>query len=122
MIITTTSPYEQAAHVSKTDWRVRALSAANLDLRTKHIYTTEGDTPVSSSAAALNATVAGADKIGGAITSADDVAFTYVLPKNLLKKFIVISDLRTQIGGFLYGISPPDNPSVKEIRVIALPP
>ncbi|KAF9615330.1 hypothetical protein IFM89_022981 [Coptis chinensis] len=30
--------------------------------------------------------------------------------------------LRTQIAGYLYGISPPDNPQVKEIRCIAMPP
>ena len=34
----------------------------------------------------------------------------------------MISDLRTQIAGFLYGISPPDNPQVKEIRNIVLVP
>merc|ERR1711934_452885 len=47
---------------------------------------------------------------------------TYILPKNVLKKFVMISDLRTQIAGFLYGVSPADNPQVKEIRCIALPP
>lgn len=44
------------------------------------------------------------------------------MPKNILKKFICIADLRTQIAGYLYGISPPDNPQVKEIRCIAMPP
>eukprot|EP00727_Mastigamoeba_balamuthi_P012919 m51a1_g825 putative pre-mrna-processing-splicing factor 8 (2396) ;mRNA; r:710828-718228 len=96
MLITTTSPYEQKAMSSKTDWRVRAISATNLHLRTKHIY-----------------------------VSSDDVresAFTYVLPKNLLKKFICVADLRTQIAGFMFGYSPPDNPNVKEVRCIAMPP
>lgn len=37
----------------------------------------------------------------------------FVMPKNLLKKFICIADLRTQISGFMYGISPPDNPQVR---------
>jgi len=40
----------------------------------------------------------------------------------VLKKFITISDLRTQIAGLLYGISPPDNPQVKEIHAVVLPP
>lgn len=40
----------------------------------------------------------------------------------MLKKFIIISDLRAQIAGYLYGVSPPDNPQVKEIRCIVLPP
>lgn len=44
------------------------------------------------------------------------------MPKNILKKFICIADLRTQIAGYLYGVSPPDNPQVKEIRCIAMPP
>jgi pre-mRNA-processing factor 8 len=34
------------------------------------------------------------------------------MPKNLLKKFICIADLRTQIAGYMYGVSPPDNPQV----------
>ena len=38
--------------------------------------------------------------------------YTYVMPKNLLKKFICIADLRTQIAGYMYGVSPPDNPQV----------
>jgi pre-mRNA-processing factor 8 len=42
IIVTTTSPYEQAAFGSKTDWRVRAISAANLHLRINHIYVNSG--------------------------------------------------------------------------------
>lgn len=47
---------------------------------------------------------------------ADDIretGYTYVMPKNLLKKFICVADLRTQIAGYLYGVSPPDNPQVR---------
>lgn len=51
-----------------------------------------------------------------------ETGYTYIMPKNILKKFICIADLRTQISGYLYGISPPDNPQVKEIRCIAMPP
>ena len=86
LIVTTTSPYEQSAFGSKTDWRVRAISAANLHLRVNHIYVNSDDIR--------------------------EAGFTYVLPKNLLKKFICIADLRTQIAAFLYGVSPPDNPQV----------
>ncbi|CAM8882877.1 unnamed protein product [Rhodiola kirilowii] len=96
LIVTTTSPYEQAAHVSKTDWRVRAISACNLHLRVNHIYVNSEDIK--------------------------ETGYTYIMPKNVLKKFICIADLRTQIAGYLYGISPPDNPQVKEIRCIAMPP
>jgi len=48
--------------------------------------------------------------------------YAYILPKNLLKKFITISDLRTQISCYLYGISPPDNPQVKEVRGMIMVP
>ncbi|KAL0429777.1 UNVERIFIED_CONTAM: Pre-processing-splicing factor 8A [Sesamum radiatum] len=96
LIVTTTSPYEQAAFGSKTDWRVRAISATNLHLRVNHIYVNSEDIK--------------------------ETGYTYIMPKNILKKFICIADLRTQIAGYLYGISPPDNPQVKEIRCIAMPP
>jgi len=96
VVITTTSAYEQSVFGSRTDWRVRAISATNLHLRTNHIYVTSEDTR--------------------------DTGYTYVLPKNVLKKFICVADLRTQIAGYLYGVSPPDNPAVKEIRCIVMPP
>jgi len=96
MVVVATSPHENKAFASKTDWRVRAISATNLHLRAHHIYVSSDDIK--------------------------ETGYTYILPKNLLKKFITIADLRTQIGGFLYGISPPDNPQVKEIRCIVMPP
>ncbi|KAA3671445.1 pre-mRNA-processing factor 8 [Paragonimus westermani] len=96
IISTTTSNYETLHFSSKTEWRVRAISATNLYLRTNNIY-----------------------------VSSDDIkenGYTYILPKNILKKFITISDLRTQIAGYLYGVSPPDNSQIKEIRCIVMPP
>ena len=96
LIVTTTSPYETATFGSKTDWRVRAISASNLHLRVNHVYVNSDDI--------------------------SDSGYTYVLPKNVLKKFITIADLRTQIAGYMYGVSPPDNPMVKEIRCIVMPP
>jgi pre-mRNA-processing factor 8 len=99
MVITTTSQYEQSAFSSKTDWRVRAISATNLHLRTQHIYVQSASEDMTSGA-----------------------GMTYVLPKNVLRKFVVIADLRTQIAAYMYGISPPDNPSVKEVRALVLVP
>jgi len=96
LVVTTTSQYEQQAYSSKTDWRVRAISASNLHLRTANIYVSSED--------------------------CIETGYTYVLPKNVLKKFVCIADLRTQIMGYMYGISPPDNPQVKEIRGIVLVP
>ena len=96
LIVVTTSPYEQSMFGSKTDWRVRAISATNLHVRVNHIYVNSDDIRES--------------------------GYTYVLPKNVLKKFITVSDLRTQTAGYMYGVSPPDNPQVKEIRCIVMPP
>merc|ERR1712070_1218241 len=81
IIVHTTTNYEQSVFSSKTQWRVRAISATNLPLRTREVY-----------------------------VSCDDIketGYTYVLPENLMKKFITISDLRTQIAGYLYGVTPP---------------
>ena len=96
MVVTTTSQYEQQSFSSKTDWRVRAISATNLHLRTHHIYVNSDDV--------------------------SDRGYTYVLPKNVLAKFITIADLRTQVAGYMYGVSPPDNPHVKEIRCVVVVP
>lgn len=96
MTVTTTSQYEQQAFNTRTDWRIRAISSTNLHLRTNHIYVSSEEV--------------------------SDSGYTYVLPKNILSKFITISDLRTQIAGYMYGISPPDNPQVKEVRCIVLVP
>lgn len=80
------SQYEQQSFNTRTDWRVRAISATNLHLRTNHIYVSSEDI--------------------------SETGFTYVIPKNILSKFITISDLRTQICGYMYGVSPPDNAQV----------
>jgi len=69
--------------MSKTDWRVRAISAGNLHLRINNIYVNQDDLSES--------------------------GFAYILPKNLLKRFVCISDLRIQIAGYMFGLSPPDN-------------
>jgi len=96
MITTTTSPYGQEKFKSISDWKVRAISATNLSLRTNHIYVNSDEIRES--------------------------GYTYVIPKNILKKFIVVSEMRIQVAGYLYGISPPDNPMVKEIRCIVMIP
>lgn len=85
-IVNNCSQYEQQSFNTRTDWRVRAISATNLHLRTNHIYVSSEDI--------------------------SDSGFTYVIPKNILSKFITISDLRTQIAGYMYGVSPPDNAQV----------
>ena len=96
MVVQVLSGYEREKFMSKTDWRMRAVSATTLHLRTNHIYVNSEDIK--------------------------EAGYTYVLPKNILKRFICISDLRIQIAGYLYGMSPPDNPYVKEIRCIVMVP
>lgn len=99
IVTVTTTNYEQQSFSSKNEWRNRAIASNNLHLRSKNIYVTSD----------LSDTI-------------DDDKFTYVMPKNLLKKFIQIADLRTQVGGFIYGTSPDDHPEVKEIKYIAIVP
>jgi pre-mRNA-processing factor 8 len=74
---TTTTNYEQAAFKSQTDWRLRALSATNMLMRTNNIWVNSDDVK--------------------------DTGYTYIMPKNLLKKFVSIADLKVQIFGYLYG-------------------
>ncbi|EAU29782.1 pre-mRNA processing splicing factor 8 [Aspergillus terreus NIH2624] len=96
IIVTTTSQYEQQSFASKTEWRTRAIATSNLRTRANNIY--------------INS-----DEIR-------DEGYTYVMPKNILKRFITIADLRVQVAGYLYGSSPADNDQVKEIRTIVMIP
>ncbi|KAJ4144612.1 hypothetical protein LMH87_003487 [Akanthomyces muscarius] len=96
LIVTTTSQFEQQTFASKTEWRTRAIATSNLRTRAKNIYVSSVDNDL------------------------DDV--TYVMPNNILKKFITIADLRVQVAGYLYGASAPDNDQVKEIKCIVMMP
>lgn len=96
IVTTTTSSYEQDTFASRSNWRVRAIASTNIALRSNNMFVV-------------------CDKV-------DEGGYVFVFPKNLLKKFIYIADLRTQIGGLMYGSSPADNPLVKEIYAIVLPP
>ncbi|MCJ1317939.1 pre-mRNA-splicing factor 8 [Xylographa vitiligo] len=97
IIVTTTSQFEQQSFASKTEWRTRAIATSNLRTRANNIY-----------------------------ISSDDIREeghpTYIMPKNILKRFITIADLRVQVAGYLYGSSPPDNALVKEVRTIVMVP
>ncbi|KAI4245193.1 MAG: hypothetical protein LQ352_006626 [Teloschistes flavicans] len=97
IIVTTTSQFEQQSFASKTEWRTRAIATSNLRTRANNIY-----------------------------ISSDDVHEeghpTYIMPKNILKRFITIADLRVQVAGYIYGSSPPDNAQIKEIKTIVMIP
>lgn len=96
IIVTTTSQFEQQTFASKTEWRTRAIATSNLRTRAKNIYVSSVDNDV------------------------DDI--TYVMPNNILKRFITIADLRVQVAGYLYGSSAPDNDQIKEIKCIVMAP
>ncbi|KAG5932440.1 Pre-mRNA-splicing factor spp42 [Claviceps pazoutovae] len=96
IIVTTTSQFEQQTFASKTEWRTRAIATSNLRTRAKNMYVSSVDNEI------------------------DDV--TYVMPNNILRKFITIADLRVQVAGYLYGSSAPDNEQVKEIKCIVMMP
>ncbi|KKZ61047.1 hypothetical protein EMCG_00625 [[Emmonsia] crescens] len=97
IVVTTTSQYEQQAFASKTEWRTRAIATSNLRTRANNIYISSDDIQ-------------------------EEGHYTYIMPKNVLKRFITIADLRVQVAGYLYGASPPDNDQVKEIRTIVMIP
>ncbi|OAA61907.1 pre-mRNA processing splicing factor 8 [Niveomyces insectorum RCEF 264] len=96
MIVTTTSQFEQQTFASKTEWRTRAIAAANLRSRANNVYVSTAD--------------------------GDPNSITYVMPNNILRKFITIADLRVQVAGYLYGSSPPETDQIKEVRCIVLVP
>ncbi|KAF7557351.1 hypothetical protein G7046_g6055 [Stylonectria norvegica] len=96
IIVTTTSQFEQQTFASKTEWRTRAIATSNLRTRAKNIYVSSVDNDL------------------------DDI--TYVMPNNILKRFVTVADLRVQVAGYLYGSSAPDNDQVKEIKCIVMIP
>ncbi|KAF1825263.1 pre-mRNA-processing-splicing factor 8 [Dissoconium aciculare CBS 342.82] len=98
MIVTTTTAFEKQTFASKTEWRTRAIATGNLRTRANNIYISSDD------------------------IREDEHHYTYVMPKNILKRFIAIADLRVQVAGYLYGSSPPDNKQVKEIKCIVMIP
>ena len=97
IVTVTTTNYEQLSFSSKNEWRNRAIATSNLHLRTKNMYISTND-------------------------FIEDDSFTYILPQNLIKKFVQISDLRIQVAGLVYGVSASANSEIKEIKFIALVP
>merc|ERR1712238_613521 len=87
---------QQVAEIEAQAREQSQMTATNLYLRTKHIYVSSEDI--------------------------SEDGLTYVLPKNILGKFITIADLRTQIAGYMYGVTPVDNDQVREIRCIVMVP
>ncbi|KMU77491.1 pre-mRNA processing splicing factor 8 [Coccidioides immitis RMSCC 3703] len=95
--LTAVTTKTQNSFASKTEGRTRAIATSNLRTRANNIYISSEDIQ-------------------------EDGHFTYIMPKNILKRFIMISDLRVQVAAFLYGRSPPDNAQIKEIITIVMIP
>lgn len=96
LLVTTTTNYENQVFSSKTDWRIRAVSATNIPLRLSHVYVSNDDVK-------------------------DDLP-TFVLAKNVMKSFVCAADLRTSIAAFLYGKPASDNSRVIEVTAVAVIP
>lgn len=94
--VVTTTAYENQTFSSKSDWRIRAISATNIPLRLQHTYVTNDDV--------------------------QDTLPTFVLAKNVMKSLVLAADLRTSIVAYLYGTVPADNSRVVEVKAVALPP
>lgn len=95
MVVTSTN-YETQTFSSKNEWRNRAIANSLLYLHLKNIYIASED-----------------------FIEEKDI---YVLPRNLLRKFVEISDVKAQVGGILYGKSPHGHQNVKEIKTIVMVP
>lgn len=94
--VVTTTQYEQQVFSSKTDWRIRAISATNIPLRLQHVYVTNDDVK-------------------------EDLP-TFVLAKNIMKSFVCSADLRTPVCGYLFGTVATDNSRVVEVKAVAMVP
>jgi len=94
--VVTTTAYEQQVFSSKTDWRIRAISATNIPLRLQHVYVTNDDVK-------------------------DDLP-TFVLAKNVMKSFVTSADLRAPVAAYLFGAAAPDNARVIEVKAVVMVP
>ncbi|GEM09491.1 hypothetical protein Rt10032_c08g3508 [Rhodotorula toruloides] len=94
--VVTTTAYEQQVFSSKTDWRIRAISATNIPLRLQHVYVTNDDVK--------------------------EELPTFVLAKNIMKSFVTSADLRAPVAAYLYGQVAPDNARVVEVKAVAVVP
>ncbi|KAI3630235.1 hypothetical protein MIR68_011670 [Amoeboaphelidium protococcarum] len=106
IVVTTTQDFESQLFSSKTEWRQRALAMASMSVKMNNVYVN-------------------ADNV-------IDDSYTYVLPKNLLRQFLAICDVRSQVSAYIFGRSPSgsddddsedeDAMLVKEIHCIVLVP
>ncbi|KAM3159448.1 MPN domain-containing protein [Lachancea thermotolerans] len=95
MVVTSTN-YETQTFSTKNEWRKRAIANSLLYMRLKTIYLASDD-----------------------FVEEKDV---FILPKNLLKRFVEISDTKAQVAGYIFGKKAAGHEKVKEIRTIVIVP
>ena len=97
IVVVTSANYETQTFSSKDEWRARAVSNSLLSLRLKNIFVSQADFVEDKN--------------------------VYVLPHNILTKFIEISDSKAQISSFIYGKpASNDQPHIKEIQTVVVVP
>jgi pre-mRNA-processing factor 8 len=107
--VQTTTPYEQQKFHSQNDWRNRALASTFLSARSSNL--------------AVNPV----DMKAKGPTELEQM-HNYVIAKNVLKRFVTITDPKTQVAGLLFGKTAVIRKSaslsltVKEVRVIVMVP
>ena len=106
VVVAVASPYENQRFRSQGDWRAKALANTFLRQRARHVSTPLPPTQPQP------------------VSLASGPAARLILPKDLAQTLVTVSDLKTQVGGFLLGkrvaLSP--ETAVTEIKAIVLPP
>ncbi|KAL6928706.1 hypothetical protein ACO0SA_002035 [Hanseniaspora valbyensis] len=95
IVVVASANYETQSFSSKDEWRSRALANSFLPLRLKNVFVTE--------------------------TEFIETKPVYILPRNILNKFIEISDTKSQIAGLIYGKNDEES-NIKEINTLVILP
>jgi pre-mRNA-processing factor 8 len=105
VITTTSSNYERSQFLSTTDWRVRYLSTQQLYKRTNNIG------------------LRGPEEETVTLTKS---GISYILPSNLFKQLVQISDVKTITMAYMYGVIPSIKgeqlENVRLIKAFMIPP
>ncbi|OHT05186.1 Pre-mRNA-processing-splicing factor 8 [Tritrichomonas foetus] len=98
IVVQTLSNFEQTQYQSKSDWRKRAIKTAGLSIRTSR-FTVPPDGIVD-----------------------DETTKTFIMPLNIMKKFVRISDPYVQVCAILFGQIASDDDKIVEVHCFIIPP
>ena len=104
-LILTTCPYEQASFGSTLDWCTKNIC--------NKVYIFESITSMSNLMISRKLVIP-------TLSQRTLTGYTYIISKNILKIFICVTNLRTWISWYVYGISSPYNQLVKKICCIVI--